>query len=57
MKVFLISALDGGEWSTSLSGRLTLRERAPTTHCIGEWMDFTPGMETVVAKRKIFSLY
>jgi hypothetical protein len=31
---FLTSALDGGEWSTSRSGRFTPRERAPGTHWI-----------------------
>jgi hypothetical protein len=29
LHAFLISALDGGEWSASHSGRLTPRERAP----------------------------
>jgi len=28
-------ALDGGEWSTSRSGRFTTRERVPGTHWIG----------------------
>jgi hypothetical protein len=29
LDAFLTSALDGGEWSTSLPGRFTPRERAP----------------------------
>jgi hypothetical protein len=31
----LTSAVDRDEWSASLSGRVTPRERAPVTHCIG----------------------
>jgi hypothetical protein len=33
--VFLTSAVVGGEWSASRSGRFTLRERAPGTNWIG----------------------
>jgi hypothetical protein len=32
---FLISALDGGEWSASRHGRFTLEKRAPPTVPIG----------------------
>jgi hypothetical protein len=36
---FLSSALDGGEWSASRPGRLTLGEKGPGTHriegCVG----------------------
>jgi hypothetical protein len=32
------SALDGGEWSASRSGRFTPRERAPGTYWIGGWV-------------------
>jgi hypothetical protein len=35
--IFLTSALVGGEWSTSRSGRFTPGERAPGTHSIGGW--------------------
>jgi hypothetical protein len=35
---FLTSALHGGEWSASLPGRFTPRERAPGTHWIGGWV-------------------
>jgi len=34
---YLTSALVGGEWSASQSGRFTPRERAPGTHCLGTW--------------------
>jgi hypothetical protein len=35
---YLISALDGGEWSVSRPVRFTPRERAPGTHWIGGWV-------------------
>jgi hypothetical protein len=34
----LTSVLDGGEWSVSLPGRFTSREKAPGTHWIGVWV-------------------
>jgi hypothetical protein len=37
--VFLISALAGGEWSAWHSGRFASGEIAPSTHCIGGWVD------------------
>jgi len=46
------SALDGGEWSASRSGRFTLRERAPGTHRIWGWVGPSAVLEAVV-KRKI----
>jgi hypothetical protein len=36
--VFLISVLDGGEWSASRPGRFTLGERALGTHWIEVWV-------------------
>jgi hypothetical protein len=51
----LTSALDGGEWSASRSGRFTSRERAPGTHWIGGWVDLRVVLDEVV-KRKIPSL-
>jgi hypothetical protein len=39
MHIFLISALVGGEWSTSRPGRFTPGERAPGTHWTGGWVD------------------
>jgi hypothetical protein len=35
----LTSALDGGEWLASRTGRFTPRERAPGTRWIGGWVD------------------
>jgi hypothetical protein len=34
----MTSAPDGGERSASRPSRLTPRERAPDTHCIGGWV-------------------
>jgi hypothetical protein len=48
----LTSALDGGEWSTSLPGRFTPRERAPGTHWIEGWVGFIAVLDAAV-KRKI----
>jgi hypothetical protein len=48
----LTSALDGGEWSASRSGRLTPRERAPGTHWIGSWVGPRAVLDAAV-KRKI----
>jgi hypothetical protein len=52
--VKVTSVLDGGEWSTSCSGRFIPGETAPGTHCIGGWMDPRPGLD-VIEKRKILS--
>jgi hypothetical protein len=49
---YLTSALDGGEWSASLPGRFTPRERAPDTHWIGGWEGPRAVLDTMV-KRKI----
>jgi hypothetical protein len=38
LHAFLISALDGGEWSASRPGRFTPRERVRGTHWIGGWV-------------------
>jgi hypothetical protein len=46
LHVFLISALDGGEWSASRSGRFTPRERAPGTDWIGGWVDSNPRLSS-----------
>jgi hypothetical protein len=35
---FTTSALDGGEWSASRTGRFTPGERTPGTHCTGGWV-------------------
>jgi hypothetical protein len=51
---FLTSALDGGEWSASLPGRFTPRERASGSHWIGAWLGPRASLDAVV-KRKITS--
>jgi hypothetical protein len=52
---FLISILDGGEWSASLPRRFTTRETAPGTHWIGDWVGPRAGMDAV-EKVKSFPL-
>jgi hypothetical protein len=47
---FLTSALDGGEWSASRTGRLTPRERAPGTHSIGGWVGPRAVLNAVVKR-------
>jgi hypothetical protein len=44
---FLISTLDGGEWSASHPGRFTSGERVPGTHWIGGWVDSRAGLDDV----------
>jgi hypothetical protein len=51
IQIFLTSALVGGEWSTSRSGRFTPGERAPGTHWIGGWVDLRAGLDDL-EKRK-----
>jgi hypothetical protein len=46
---------DGSEWSASLPGRFTPRERAPGTHWLGDWVGCRAGLQSVV-RRKILSL-
>jgi hypothetical protein len=41
---FLNSALVGGEWSASLSGRFTSGKSAPDTHWIGGWVGPRAGL-------------
>jgi hypothetical protein len=48
----LTSALYGGEWSASRPGRFTLREGAPGTHWIGDWVGPGAVLDAAV-KRKI----
>jgi hypothetical protein len=43
--------LDRGEWSASLSGRYTLRERDPDTYWIGGWVGPRAGLDVVVKKK------
>jgi hypothetical protein len=39
------TALVGGEWSTSRSGRFTPGERAPGTHWTGGWVDLRASLD------------
>jgi hypothetical protein len=45
--IFLTSTLVGGEWSASRPSRFIPRERAPTTHWIGGWVDLRAGLGNV----------
>jgi hypothetical protein len=47
---FLISALDGGQWSVSRPGRFTAGQIAPGTHWIGGWMGSRTGLDAVEKK-------
>jgi hypothetical protein len=44
---FLISGLDGGEWSLHVSAALHLRKKPPGTHCIGDWEGTRAGIDAV----------
>jgi hypothetical protein len=52
LHAFFTSALYGGKWSASSSGRFTTRERAPGTRWIGGWVGPRAGLN-MVSKRKI----
>jgi hypothetical protein len=52
---FLNSALAGGEWSATLSGRFTLGERDTGTLSIGGWVDLRGGLDEM-EKRKFLPL-
>jgi hypothetical protein len=51
---FLISAVDGGEWSASYPDRFTPRERAPSTHWIGGWVGPRAGLDGVAKTKLLF---
>jgi hypothetical protein len=55
IRIFLTSALVGGEWSASRPGRFIPGERTPGTHWIGGWVDTRAGLDDV-KKRKFFTL-
>jgi hypothetical protein len=50
LHAFLDSALDGGEWSVSITGRFTPSERVSVTHWIGSWVGPSAGLDTVVKR-------
>jgi hypothetical protein len=45
MHIFLTSALAGGDWSASRSGRFTPGERAGGTHWIGGGVNIKAGLD------------
>jgi hypothetical protein len=51
IRIFLILAVVGGDWSASRPGRFTIRERAPGIH----WVDSRAGQDDV-EKRKLLTL-
>jgi hypothetical protein len=55
VRIFLTSALVGGEWSASCPCRLTSGERARSTHWIEGWMGPRAGLDEV-EKRKFLTL-
>jgi hypothetical protein len=50
---FLISALDAGEWSASLPGRLTPEVRAADVYWIGGWVAVRAGLDEVTKGKKV----
>jgi hypothetical protein len=53
--IFLISALDGSEWSASRPCRFTPGERAQVIHWTGVWVGPRAGLDGV-EKRKFLTL-
>jgi hypothetical protein len=45
VKLFLISAPDGGDWPASRPARFTPWERALGTHWLGGWMGLNAGLD------------
>jgi hypothetical protein len=50
---FIVSVLDGDEWSDSRSGRFTPGERSSSTHCIGNLVGLRARLKAVT-EREIF---
>jgi hypothetical protein len=50
---FLMSALDGGEWSASRPGRFTPRERAAGTHSLWGWVGSGAGLDAVEQRQNL----
>jgi hypothetical protein len=55
VRIFLTSALAGGEWSASRPGCFTPGESAYGTHWIGGWVDPRDGLDDV-EKRKFLTV-
>jgi len=51
LHAFLTSALDGGEWSSSRSGRYTPGKTPPGTHLIGGYVSPRADLDAVVKKK------
>jgi hypothetical protein len=51
IRIFLTSALVGGEWSASCRFSFTPGERAPGTHWIGGWVGPRAGLDDVEMRK------
>jgi len=51
LQTFLISALDGGEWSTSRSGRFNPEKKVPGSHWTPGWLGQKAGLGAVAKRR------
>jgi hypothetical protein len=56
LHTFLTWALNGGQWSVSRLGRFIPGERAPSTHCIGDWVGLRTGLDSVTKVKVKLSL-
>jgi hypothetical protein len=52
---FLTSALDGGEWSGSPSGRFTLGVKVPCNHWVGCWLCLRVAPDAVAKRRNLIT--
>jgi hypothetical protein len=56
LHIFLTSALDGGEQSSSFQSHFNPKESTPSIHCIGGWVNPIAGLDAVVKKKKSLPL-
>jgi len=54
MHASLTLALDGGEWSASLTDRFTPGKRTTNTHWIGGWVGSRTGLDTVPKRKSLY---
>jgi hypothetical protein len=54
---FLMSALDGGEWSESNLGCFTRKARVPSTQWIGDWVDPGADLDTVMKGKRSWTIF